>query len=463
MIFIVKLKITSVIYITFLYTFQNTLHKMDSQILDALVNKKNIAISGPGGVGKTYQINRIREYCEQENIKYHVCASTGIAAVLIGGSTVHHWAGIKPYMIEKFQKGEFNMIVNWRKESTKRVLKTNLLIIDELSMIGKSFFELLDLYCRKIKKRDEPFGGIQLIVSFDMLQLSPVKDDYVFNSPVWEKLDFTTVYFTKTFRTSDERFFELLSRARVGKLNKEDVEILKTRVNATNTSFEKQGILPTILYCHKVNVDKINFDEISKLPGPFYNYKCKDTLYKNEIDITPTYTDQPQEVMEYFEETRLLMNTSVPDEIFLKPKSQVMLTMNLSVEKGLVNGSRGVIVSCDKEGVVIRFCEKLVNIFIGYSDFEYTDPITKIKFVRSHIPLQLSWSISTHKSQGQSLDYAKLDLGKNIFCAGQAYVALSRMRSLEGMILMSFDERKVYASEEALDFDESIRPVEKIE
>jgi ATP-dependent DNA helicase PIF1 len=430
---------------------------MNIQIQEALINKQNIAISGPGGVGKTYQINRIREYCEKENIKYHVCASTGVAAVLIGGSTIHHWAGIKPYMVDKFQKGDFNYIVSWKKQSTKRVASTKLLIIDELSMIGKSLFELLDIMCRKIKKNDAPFGGIQLIVSFDMLQLSPVKDDYVFNSCIWESFNFTYIYFTKTYRTSDQRFFDLLSRARVGKLNKEDVIILKSRVNATNKEFEDKGIKPTILYCHKVNVDKMNFEEIQKLPGPFYNYKSRDVLYKNEIDITPTYTPQPAEVSEYFDEVGVIVNTIIPDEIFLKPDSQVMLTMNLSVEDGLVNGSRGVITKCEKEGVYVKFCNREQDLFIGYNDFEYTDPDTKISFVRMHIPLQLSWSMSVHKSQGQTIDYAKLDIGKNIFCAGQAYVALSRMSSLEGTVLMSFDAKKVYASDEALDFDERIR------
>ena len=290
---------------------------MNSQIQQALINKQNIAISGPGGVGKTYQINRIREYCEKENIKYHVCASTGVAAVLIGGSTIHHWAGIKPYMVEKFQKGDYNYTVSWKKQSTKRVASTKLLIIDELSMIGKSLFELLDIMCRKIKKNNSPFGGIQLIVSFDMLQLSPVKDDYVFNSGIWDSLKFTYIYFTKTYRTSDQRFFDLLSRARIGKLNKEDVTILQSRVNASNKEFEDKGIKPTILYCHKVNVDKMNFEEIQKLPGPFYNYKSKDVLYKNEIDITPTYTPQPPEVSEYFEEVSVIVNTIIPDEIFL--------------------------------------------------------------------------------------------------------------------------------------------------
>ena len=97
------------------------------------------------------------------------------------------------------------------------------------------------------------------------------------------------------------------------------------------------------------------------------------------------------------------------------------------------------------------------ELLIPYVEFEYTDPLTKISFVRMHMPLQLAWSISIHRSQGQTLEYAKLDLGKNIFCAGQSYVALSRMKSLEGMILLSFDEKKVFASEEALDFDERIR------
>ena len=426
------------------------------ELLKAFNNSRNIALSGPGGVGKTYQINQLKEYCEKENINMSLCASTGIAANLIGGTTLHHWAGIKPFFVDKFREGNFIFYPSEKKESTKRIRKTKVLVIDEVSMLGKYTFDLVDHICRLVKKNNKPFGGIQVIISFDMLQLPPVKDEYIFKSAVWDELNFFIIYLTESFRTDDSIFFNLLSRARIGTINNDDKKILQSRLNGTNEEFEKQGIKPTVLYSHKVDVDKLNFDNLKNLPGPYYNYKSIDVvdtktfgiITNNNINnLTSEEKKKAKDMFEY-------IDTIVQKELYLKVGAQVLLTINKSVEKGLVNGSRGVVTSCQKEGVTVNFQNE--SVFIDYTSFEHEDECKTI-YIRRYLPLQLAWSLTIHKIQGQTLEYAMLDLGKSIFCAGQAYVALSRMKSLEGTIISSLDTSKFYACKEAIEFDSKIK------
>lgn len=368
---------------------------MNSSLFKDFINNKNIAISGPGGVGKTYQINKIKEYCEKNAIKTSLCASTGIAAKLIGGTTVHHWAGIKPYNVDKYIEGKFVFYPSDKKESTKRIKKTQVLVIDEVSMIGNYTFELLDHICRVIRKVDKPFGGIQLIVSFDMLQLPPIKENYIFKSPVWNEMGFSVTYLTKSFRTQDSELFELLSRARLGKINQDDKEILKKRVGAVNKTFEEKNIKPTVLYSHKVDVDKLNYDNLKNLVGPYYHYKSKDVIHTKELgtitnsNINNLSTEEKKEAKEVFEH----LDNIVTKEVYLKIGAQVLLTVNKNVEQGLVNGSRGVVVSCEKNGVVVDF--ENMTVLIDYHTFEHEEGTTI--YTRSYIPLQLAWALTIHK------------------------------------------------------------------
>jgi ATP-dependent DNA helicase PIF1 len=431
---------------------------MNQSLFTFFLENKNVAISGPGGVGKTYQINKLKEYCEKNTINISVCASTGIAAKLIKGTTVHHWAGIKPYMVDKYVEGNLIYYASKKsKENEKRIKKTEVLVIDEVSMLGNHTFDLLDHICRVVRKTDKPFGGIRLIISFDMLQLPPVKENYIFKSNVWNELELSVIYLNKSFRTQDQIFFDLLSRARLGKINEEDKEILKKRVNAVNKNFDEKNIKPTVLYSHKVDVDKLNHDNLKILEGPYYQYKSKDSLVAvehgliNKDNINNLSSETKKEAKETFE----YIDTIVPKEIYLKPNAQVLLTVNKDAERGLVNGSRGIVVSCDQSGVLVKFQEDTT--LIGYTDFTHEENCNI--YIRSYIPLQLAWALTIHKAQGQSLEYAVLDIGKSIFCPGQAYVALSRMKSLEGTILSNLDTRRFYACEEAIAFDEKLKQV----
>jgi hypothetical protein len=395
---------------------------MNQSLFKYFLENKNIAISGPGGVGKTYQINQIREYCEKNAINISVCASTGIAAKLIRGTTVHYWAGIKPYMVDKYIEGNLIYYASKKtKENEKRIKKTEVLVIDEVSMLGNHTFNLLDHICRVVRKTDKPFGGIRIIISFDMLQLPPVKEDYVFKSNVWKELDLSVIYLTKSFRTQDTVFFDILSRARIGKINEEDKEVLKKRINAVNKNFEEKNIKPTVLYSHKVDVDKLNHDNLKILDGPYYQYKSKDSVVTKEHglitkdNINNLSSEEKKEAKEKFE----YIDTIVPKEIYLKPKAQVLLTVNKDVEKGLVNGSRGIVLSCEKDGVLVKFEEDTV--LIGYTDFTHEE--NSNIYIRSYIPLQLAWALTIHKCVSDdtllSIDGKGLVKIKDLECKGQ--------------------------------------------
>jgi ATP-dependent DNA helicase PIF1 len=429
---------------------------MDQHIRELLESGKNFAISGPGGVGKSFQLNHIIKYCREQNIKCAITASTGIAALLIGGTTLHHWCGITPMMVKKFQEGNYLFYPDKKKANYKRVISAKTLIIDEVSMIGKDTFDLVDVVCKTIRSNSAPFGGIQVILSFDMLQLPPVKEDYVFKSDTWSQLNLQYVYLSKIYRTSDEMFISILQRAREGRMLKEDIDILQSRRNIRNEEFDRQGIEPTLLFSHRVDVNEINYDRLSNIKASCLNYKSMDMvvakgglIYKNGVFSKKANVDQQEDI----KKLETYINTMLPTECMIKTGAQVMLTVNLAVSEGLVNGSRGVVVSCDASGVDVMFKSQKVKVTYFQQTYEEGEYI----FIREYMPLKLAWALTLHSVQGQSLDYAIIDLGKNIFCPGQAYVGLSRLRSLEGLVLSDFDYKKVFASKMALEFEKQIQ------
>lgn len=441
---------------------------MDNRILYLLKQGHNFAISGAGGVGKSFQINHIIKWCRDNEIKCSVTASTGTAALLINGSTLHNWCGISPDMIKRFKDGNYIYYPKKERPSYKRVKNTRVLIIDEVSMLGKDTFDFVDVVCKSIKKNSLPFGGIQIILSFDMLQLPPVSEEFVFKSDSWDKLNLKYIYLSKVYRTSDEKFIEILQRAREGKLTKNDVVVLKNRINSRNDEFEELGIEPTVLYSHKADVTSLNYDKLSEISAPCINYQPRDYAFVNKKLFYKNGTFSKQATADLQDEVKRIesyMDTSIPTECLIKPGAQVMLTVNMAVSEGLVNGSRGVVIACDSTGVDVIFNNKNNNqnkqIKITYVERTYED--NNIMFLREYMPLKLAWALTLHSVQGQSLDYAIINLGKNIFSPGQAYVGLSRLRSLEGLVLTEFEPRKVFASTEALEFEKHIKKVSVVD
>jgi len=445
--------------------------KLISLVFD---KKRNIFLSGPGGVGKTYNI---KNYIQPEAIKrgkiLHITSTTGVSALSIGGTTIHRWAGIK--IGKESAITIFNRLKLYNRECCKRWEETDVLVIDEISMLGAKIFELLDKVGQLLCDNTLPFGGKSLIVSGDFLQLPPVNDSFVFTSSVWDEMNFRVVRLTEPKRYPDLSHFELLMRVRMARHTKEDVKTLYKRVEAYIDYIRKGGdknekIKPTKLFSLKKDVAQHNLDELAKLDGETVIYNAVDKfITKSELKnmekesvsdrmIKKNNKDKisGKDIMEYTE----FLDTVIDRQIYLKPGAQVILTYNLSVELGLLNGSRGVALHCDPDGVLVLF-KNGVTMRILLNAYEFEDG--NVKLIRYQIPLILAWAISIHKSQSLTLDYVIMDLGPSLFAPGMAYVALSRVRTLDGLLLSSFAPNKITADPEAVRFEQTIIDEEKNE
>lgn len=430
-------------------------------VQDVFVNKRNLCIIGPGGTGKSHiAVNEIKRRADQRGIHIALTSTTGVSALSIGGTTIHRWTGIK--LGKEALLTIVSRIKYYNKDCLKRWKECKIMIVDEISMLGLKTFELIDRVGRCIREEDDiPFGGMQMIFFGDFLQLPPVGDDFAFKSDVWDELNLKYYYLTTPRRYKCIDHFNLLLRARIGEYTPEDIKKLNERVQAYidyigSGQEKKEDIKPTRIFPLKNNVEKHNLDELARLPGISIGYNSIDKfVIKKGKNGNPELKDKEKElstkeVTEYTE----FLDTLVPRRLFFKPGAQVMLTCNLSTDLGLVNGSRGVVKSCEQDGITVSF-KNGITTKIAFRPNDHEDG--KVKMVRFQVPLILAWAISIHKAQGVSLDYAIMDLGPSIFAPGMAYVSLSRVRTLEGLYLSGFIPSKLYADRDALEFDNMVK------
>ena len=413
----------------------------EQRIEQAFQEGKNIYISGVGGTGKSYFVKYLFEKYE----KGVLTSTTGISAYNIGGRTLHSWAGVilpnnedDPEKILKrclFKiKKDLNLLRRWKF--------TKCIFIDEVSMLGGTYLTLLDAIAKIVRKSNKPFGGIQLVCTGDFLQLPPVKDVYPFEVNTWAELDFVNFNLTKCHRFNDNIYMELLKRARIGKLTKEDIEILQKRVG-----LEIGEIVPTILLSKNADVYEKNRRELDKLPGETTIVTAVDEILDHNGKKIGEFI--PKEIEDEFTCEKIL---------YLKHRAQVMLTINYDVEMGFVNGSRGVVQSILRaiDGSLIVNVKFMNGNILPVTLHPFSIEDSDIKYVRKMLPLKLCWATSIHKSQGLTLDNIYIDLGKDIFCPGQGYVALSRCRNLNSLHIKTFIPSKIYPDKKALEFEKTL-------
>ena len=411
--------------------------------------KENIFISGPGGCGKTYTMNRICDLATSFGHKYAITATTGIAATNFkGGVTIHSFSGLG------MAKQKLESIIA-QYEETKRVpgrlrwLSIDLLLIDEISMLGANMLTKLDTVARLARGNDLPMGGIQVVFSGDFLQLPPVGDRYAFLSPVWSALKLNTVEMTIPVRQGEDLpYFYLLNRIRICKHLPSDINILRSRVIPYD---ENNLIKPTRIYAKNKDVDRLNQIKFNELTTPIeYVFHANDTVLKRtRVNNRWVYEQSTQiGLSEARARVASRLSHTAPDVVSLRPDAQYILTQNLDLKGGLVNGSRCV--------------------YTGEQLFEFTDSSTlHIKpyrfcfplgdehfLIREQLPLRLGYAVTIHSSQGMSLDCAIMDLGKELLanCNSMIYVALSRVRRLDSLYLLNFEPNKVRANATALAF-----------
>ena len=418
--------------------------------------KQNIFITGPGGSGKTYLIKLFYDYAISNNKNIQVCALTGCAAVLLNckATTIHSWSGIG--LATGFSNNIIKKVVN-NKYIKKRWNDIDILIIDEISMMSNKVFNILNEIAKQIRKNDKPFGGIQVILSGDFYQLPPVnkqfcnKEDFdieqtqfCFESKYWKQVIDNVIELTYIFRQNDNTLVKILNQIRVGKLTKSSYKKLLECVEKKDLNKE---IKATILFPVKKNVTIINNREFNKLKTEIKTFDIKIEFDDTKIDKSVTSREKE------FEATYLINNIMAEKQVNLRVGAQVMCIANIDnqnddITDPIVNGSQGVIIDFKNNLPLVKFnnnTERLINFHTWRS--EKIDALSV-----SQIPLIYSWAITIHKAQGVSLDKAFIDIGSNIFECGQTYVALSRIKSFEGLYLKNIDLNKIKINKKVYNF-----------
>lgn len=429
---------------------------------ESYVNGENIFITGPGGVGKSYFIQQVYQHAKDQNKQIQVTSMTGCSAILLNcnATTIHKWGCLGLGKGEEFDI--YKKIIKMKK--TDNYVKTDILILDEVSMLNEKLFEVLNYLCRMLRKtKDKPFGGIQLIFSGDFYQLPPVCQDrtnvaesnFCFQSSLWDSTFHNSYIFDVNFRQhEDPKYFNILQEIREGKVTFETVaELIACSKKTINP---EDSVQPTKIFPIKKTVDEINQKELQKCNETKYTYHSKVFYNQNEL---PNYKSVVEKSLLGEIELKI-KNSMFEQELVLCVGCQVMCICNLDQEKNLVNGSQGVILD------FVYYPEH--NEYYPRIQFEkITEPVviqknawfleSNQKYSVNQLPIVLSWAITTHKSQGLSIEKALIDIGNNIFEYGQTYVALSRVKSLEGLYLTKVNAQKIKAHPTVVAFYKKLR------
>lgn len=430
--------------------------------IDYALTGGNFFLTGGGGTGKSFVTNTIVQKLREKGHIVQVTSTTGVSAIHINAVTIHSFSGIG---IGNYTHSEIET-----RAKDKRIMSMwrdiDVLIIDEISMLKCDYFEKLELIARCCRGSRDIFGGLQIIAVGDFYQLPPVVNDhenhanvkrFCFESPLWFKVFPKTIELTTVFRQADNVFSSLLERVREGKTTESDFQVLKSRVRAR---FPNDGIFPTKLYANRKNVNVENDSALSKLNGREFVYKaiisgpCR--IIKDVYTQFASQSISKQIVTKFHN----IIEKICPIEktIKLKIGAQVILACNLDTPNGLVNGSRGVVMGFDQtppHNPVVKFVNGKMLLVPFYS---WKVRINKENYMSlCHVPLSLAYAYTIHKSQSQTLDRVLADLGKGIFEPGQAYVALSRVKSLDGLSLLSIEKTSLRCNNTVKQFYDYIR------
>jgi len=417
-----------------------SLNTEQATALEAIKAGKNIFLTGAGGTGKSHTIRAIVAWGKATDTRIDVTAMTGCAALLLGlkAKTLHSWAGIG---LGRESPASLAESIKRSRRTLRRWMDCQLLIIDEISMMMPELLEKLDFIARRVRRKEtERFGGIQLVLAGDFCQLPPVQKEadkeaagplFAFQSPIWAALLDETHHLTKIERQPDPVFQAILTEARMGHLSPASVEILNAR---KGLPWKTDQIRPTLIFSRNSDVSTINAVNMDALDGEEVTFKAI-TITGSAAPTAPADSDIEAQL------TRLDADAAYEPTLTLKIGAQVMLLTNLDQERGLVNGSRGVVLNFSSTGLpVVRFLSIAEPITIDRATWMLPD---NDQVGRAQIPLKVAYAITIHKSQGATLDCALIDIGSNTFEYGQAYVALSRVRSLEGLHIWSLNSAKV--------------------
>lgn len=418
---------------------------------------KNVFLTGPAGSGKTYVLNSYIEYLRNHGVEVAVTASTGIAATHIGGMTIHSWAGIgiKDQLSTKDLDYMEQQQYMW-----KRFEKVKVLVIDEISMLKDTTLDMVDRVCKAFKRNEKPFGGLQVIFSGDFFQLPPIEkfspqaqmeqvslytDDsdeiqyevedvirtpFAFNSRSWREAQLHVCYLNEQHRQDDSSLLNILNEIRSGEVSDDAREILLEKI----TQKDIQDV--TRLFTHNVDVDNYNLKRLEELDGDERIYDMTGTGKASGVEA-------------------LKRGCLSPEELWVKVGALVMFVKNNPVQ-GYVNGTIGEVVGYDNDDYPIVQTKDGKEFVAIPQSWAIEDQNQKVVAEISQVPLRLAWAVTIHKSQGMTLDSALIDLSQS-FVPGQGYVALSRVKTLDGLYLKGINQQALQVHPGVLSFDEKLQ------
>lgn len=422
------------------------LTKLQKEFFRSFFEGRNLFLTGPAGTGKSYAAGLLFKFLDEMQIFYGKTATTGVAALNIGGTTIHSWSGMglaDDNGMELLDKVASN------SKAVNRIKHCKVLVIDEVSMAKSELMDKLDIVCQFVRDNERPFGGIQVVFVGDFLQLPPVftkfeKEAFAFDSQAWREARVKTIHLTEIVRQHDEpHFAKFLNEVRLGTSNNYDV-----LDDCIGRVFPDDGIRPVRLFCKNLDVDAYNKMELDKLPGKSQNYYA---------------TDEGSDVWRQFFDK----NSQAPSRLELKVGAQVILLKNLDTANGLVNGSVGVVHKLYESSVEVQFINGIFPIEVHEWEVKQneldivTNMMKKVSVAkRKQIPLRLAWALTIHKGQGSTLDRAEINVSE-AFAAGQVYVALSRVRNLKSLRINAFNPARIMVNKKCLEFYKKAEEMEE--
>lgn len=404
------------------------------EALDLMLEGKSVFLTGEPGAGKTYTLNKFIDQARALSKRVAITASTGIAASHIDGQTIHSWSSLGVRDGDSIIKDHELDKMGWKPYVADKYRRCDILIIDEISMLHDYYLDMVERACRMIRQIEKPFGGLQVILVGDLFQLPPVSRDgekhYAHESEAWKSADLEVCYLTEQHRQgADDELLDILRAMRADGLTQHHKTLLNHRINRT----DDESV--TRLYTHNADVDALNHRRLV-------------ALNKRQRSFRMEWSGDNYRV------NAMKRGILAPETLYLSEGAEVMFVAN-NFEEGYVNGTRGRVVGFGSSGDPLVETQDGARIYVEENTWRAYDEQGQVEVASvTQYPLRLAWAVTIHKSQGMSLDEAEIDLSK-AFAPGMGYVALSRVRSLDGLYLVGLGAG-------AFSMDEDIRQFDKL-